>query len=221
MENLQTKKPFFVGLTGSIGSGKTQVAEQLKELGCACIDADQLARDVVAPGAPTLELLRQEFGPDIFNSDLSLNRSALGKIVFNCASKKQKLESILHPLIRARFLEHYQQFLQNPPANGIVICVIPLLFEARAASSQPVYTEITYTITVSADQEIIVDRIMQRDNCSQELAQKKLSSQMPQAEKEKHADYILYNNASLAELQEKVRKLYQKLLRLSEGSVKA
>ena len=118
-----------VGLTGGVASGKSTVAAILTELGAVVVDADQLARDVVAPGSPGLAAVVEEFGPDVLTEDGALDRPALGAVVFADETARRRLEAILHPLIRARGAE----IEAGTPAGTVVVHDIPLLVETGQA----------------------------------------------------------------------------------------
>ncbi len=195
----------LIGLTGSIGTGKSAAANIFASLGARIIDADILAREVVAPGTPGLKEVEAAFGPAIIRSDGTLDRGALGIIIFNDAAARKRLESILHPKIRKRFLETITTISLD---KMLVIYVVPLLFE-----SQNLYEELEKIIVVSASPTVALARIMKRDNCSEALARKKLQSQMPIAEKEKRADIIIWNEGTEEELRQRVAEVFHSLTR--------
>ena len=193
-----------IGLTGSIGSGKSEAAQAFSVLGAAIIDADLLAREVVAPGTPGLTQVRKEFGDAFIDHTGALKRKALGKLVFSDPSARAKLEDILHPLIRALYLERLETARRsNPP---LIVYVVPLLFESRFA-----YPELDAIVVVSASEPTCIARIVQRDGCTQDEAVLRYRSQMPMERKVKQSDYVLRNDGSREELATQVANLFQKL----------
>jgi len=196
-------------VTGSIGSGKSQVASILESLGALIIDADQLAREVVAPGSEALEAVVKEFGPSILSPKATLDRKRLGEMVFADPLKRAKLEGILHPAIRALF-EKRLRALEANPANKLrlVFYVVPLLFESKLS-----YPKFEKIIVVSAPREVCIERIVKRDNSSRELAAKKYAAQISIEEKEKRADIVIKNDCDQATLEERTKALYETLSR--------
>ena len=121
-------RPLRVGLTGGIASGKSTVAEMLRQLGAVVIDTDQIAREVVQPGSPALQSLRERYGESILDDDGSLRREQLGEIVFASPAEKEWLEQLLHPLIKARADELAQQASEQ--GTAVVVFDVPLLLES-------------------------------------------------------------------------------------------
>ncbi len=203
-------KPYLLAaLTGSIGSGKSAAADIFASLGAKIIDADVLAREVVAPGEPALTDIVKTFGSDILGSDGTLNRKTLGQIVFADPAARSKLEQIVHPRIRELFEKKKSEFEKTALPNPVLLYVIPLLFESKNS-----YPEFEKIIVVSAPREECIRRILKRDDCSRELAERKLDSQIPIEEKVKRADYVIYNHGTLAELRGSVSSIYEQLLKL-------
>jgi dephospho-CoA kinase len=173
-----------VGLTGSIAVGKSFVLRTLAELGCHVIDADRIAREVVAPGTPGLQLVTEVFGSQMLRPDGALDRSKLGALVFSDAGKRAHLNSILHPLIIAAQDERIREIESQDP-NGIVIIDAALMIESGG------YRRLDKLIVVHCRPEIQLQRLMTRDNLSPETAQQRIAAQMPQEEKIKYADYLI------------------------------
>ena len=194
----------IVGLTGSIGSGKSEACKFFHVLGAEIIDADLLAREVVAPGTAGLEEIKQAFGPEVIYGDGTLDRRILGKVVFTDPAKKKELEAILHPKIRSLFLSRLSDTATKQ--GGIIIYAVPLLFE-----SGYLYSELSKIIVVIADKENCLKRVIGRDKLSLLEAEKRFNSQMPPEEKAKKADYIIENNGTREQLLEKVAEVYEKL----------
>jgi dephospho-CoA kinase len=197
-----------VGLTGSIAVGKSHVLDVLKELGCHVIDADQIARDVVAPGTPGLNSVSEEFGPDVLNDDGVLDRKRLGEIVFGDEDKRKKLNSILHPIIIAAQDEMIRELEAKDP-NGIVIIDAALMIESGG------YKRLDKLIVVYCEPEIQLQRLMKRDGLSREAALSRIASQMAQQEKIKYADFLIDTSGDFAGTRAQVEALFDQLRRAS------
>ncbi len=178
---------YIVGLTGGIASGKSTVAAHWASLGGYEIDADQLARQVVAPGTAGAAAIRAKFGDDIFELDGSLNRAKLGSIVFADASRRQALEAIVHPLVKAAA----QKMVAAQPENSIVIYNVPLLVEAS------VDLPFDKVITVEAPVEKQIERLIQNRGMTKQEAEARIASQASPAQRANAADIILNSNQSL------------------------
>ena len=173
-----------VGLTGSIAVGKSFVLDILRELGARTIDADAVAREVVEPGTLGLKAVVEEFGNQILNPDGSLNRAALGSIVFADDAKRQMLNSILHPFIIARQDEIMRQW-ENETPQAIAVIDAALMIESGG------YKRLDRLIVVHCQPQIQLERLMKRDDISHEEAERRIKAQMPQEEKKIHADYLI------------------------------
>jgi dephospho-CoA kinase len=189
-----------------IGSGKSAVAEKFQQLGALIIDADILARQAVLPGSTTLRVVLQTFGEQFLSADGSLDRKALGALVFSDIEKRKALEAIVHPRVRELWIEALEQALQGRPKPKLVIYVVPLLFESGASPPG-----VDQTLLVCAPRQQCLERIMQRDNCNQALAAAKYDAQMPESQKRAQADYVLENDTSIEELHSKVQTLWLRL----------
>lgn len=201
--NTSTLPPYGVALTGSIGTGKSAVAEIFTELGAHVIDADELARDVVKPASAGLTQIKELFGELYIREDGTLDRKKLGELIFQDPLAKRQLESILHPLIRERALQEFR----NRPKEKLFIYVVPLLFES---GSRPDF--IKDVVTVTAPQHVAIDRIVARDGCTKELAEKKWNSQLLQDTKALLSDYVIDNSGSLEDLRNKTATVYRSLI---------
>jgi dephospho-CoA kinase len=173
-----------VGLTGSIGVGKSFVVSIFAELGCHVLDADLTAREVVMPGTPGLNALTESFGKDILNTDGTLDRKRLGALIFADQDQRQRLNHILHPFIIARQDEILREWEAQDPA-GIGIVDAALMIESGG------YKRFDKLIVVHCRPEAQLERLMLRDKLSYEEAQRRIASQMPQEEKQKFADYLI------------------------------
>jgi dephospho-CoA kinase len=194
---------YGVALTGSIGTGKSTVADIFAELGAHIIDADKLAREVVEPSSPGLTKIKETFGDHFIRKDGTLDRKKLGEVVFQDPFQKKQLENILHPLIRSRALEEFQ----NRPKDKLFIYVVPLLFES---GSKPEF--IKNIVTVTAPQHTAIERIMTRDGCTRRLAEKKWLSQLSQETKVLLSDHVIENSGNLEDLRMKIVSVYKSLL---------
>lgn len=184
-----------VALTGGIGSGKSLVGEILEELGALVIDSDQLAREVIERGSPGYEEVVTAFGDSIL-SEGQIDRSKLAAVVFNESDLRKKLESIIHPLVR----EAAEKLARKLPSGAILINQIPLLVESDGAK------RFDYVVTVSADEEIRRERLRLRGLKDYEITQR-MAAQVSDSEREKIADYIIRNDASIDELTRAVEEL--------------
>jgi len=196
----------IVVLTGALGSGKSTVAELFARHGAHIIDADVLARRVVDPGSLGLKAVIAKFGTKFLLPDGSLDRKALGKLVFTDPSARKELEDILHPLIRKLHADEVARIKYKTTGNQIALCVIPLFFESRNH-----YSEVDNVIVVSAPRESSIERVMKRDNCTRDLAEKKYDSQLPLHLKEKRADFVIKNDSDLESLKAQAEAVYKKI----------
>ncbi|MBE5761622.1 MAG: dephospho-CoA kinase [Clostridiales bacterium] len=191
-----------IGLTGTIGSGKSTVSGYLRSLGAVIVDADEISRSLTAPGGRALIKIRESFGDKVFSGD-ALDRKALAGEVFSDKEKLQKLNSILHPLI------FEQMFLEiNEAVNGgakHVIADVPLLFETGFEKH---CDEIWLVYT---DEKTQLERIVKRDNCTEEAAKARIANQMPVSEKMKKSDRLIDNSGDLDSLFKQVENLWQSI----------
>jgi dephospho-CoA kinase len=197
-----------VGLTGSIAVGKSFVTSIFSGLGCHTLDADQTAREVVLPGSPGLAAVAGEFGPDVLNPDGTLNRKHLGEIIFGNEEKRQILNRILHPFIIARQDEIMRAWEQEDP-NGIGIIDAALMIESGG------YRRFDKLIVVHCRPEVQLERLMLRSGLSRDEAQARIDSQMPQAEKQKYADYLIDTSDGFEITQKRTLEVHNDLLRLA------
>ncbi len=191
-----------IGLTGGIASGKTLVARILESLGAVIVDADQLAREVVAPDEPAYHAIVEEFGEGIINSDRTLDRKALGKIIFADPSARHRLERITHPAI-ARRAEQKLAFLRKSGAT-VVVYVAPLLIEAGVVS------RVDEVWVVYLDEETQVARLMRRDGIDRTEALLRIAAQMPMAEKCTFGKVVIDNRGTPEETERLVREAWEK-----------
>lgn len=193
-----------IGLTGGIGCGKTTVANLFEALSVPVVDADQIARHLVAQGQPALARIEQEFGADILAEDGSLNRQKLKKIIFSDAGRKQKLESILHPLV----YQAIEKALTQIDAPYCLIA-IPLLFETRMTFL------VGRVLVVDCPVETQIERVQKRDRLPAETIRSIIASQVSRAFRRAHADDLIDNSETAISLAEQVKKLHNLYLSLS------
>jgi len=197
-----------VGLTGSIGVGKSFVGSVFVELGCRLLDADDTAREVVLPGTEGLKAIVNEFGPDVLQSDGALDRKALASIVFANEEKRQLLNAILHPRIIERQDEILHGWELDDP-DGITIVDAALMIESGG------YKRFDKLIVVHCRPEVQLERLMLRDGLSLHEAQERINSQMPQSEKQKYADYLIDTSDGFELTRQRTREVYNQLSRIA------
>jgi dephospho-CoA kinase len=199
-------KPWILGLTGGIGSGKSAVAQHFIDLGVHLVDADHAARWVVEPGKPALSTIVEHFGPAVLQADGQLDRTALRNRIFADAAERRWLEALLHPLIGQEIAQHLAR-AESPYA----ILVSPLLVESgQHKLAQRI-------LVVDAPEQLQVQRTMARDQSSSEQVQAILKAQASREERLRHADDVLLNDQDLSWLQAEVERLHSFYLTLRGG----
>ncbi|MBT6614406.1 MAG: dephospho-CoA kinase, partial [Deltaproteobacteria bacterium] len=197
----------LLGVTGSIATGKSTVASILEEMGAPIIDFDVLARVVVEPEKPAWNDIVAFFGEQILLEDRNLNRKAMSDIVFKDLEKRKKLESFIHPRIQEEFIKQLLELTAKDP-NAIIQVVIPLLIET---GMQYLFHKL---LVVATSKETQIKRLAARDQISDDEALNILSSQIPIDEKAGYGDYVINNEASLAETRKQVEELWEELKNL-------
>ena len=187
----------IVGLTGGIGSGKSEVSRRFENLGIDVIDSDVIARDVVSTGKPALNKVAEHFGQQILNTDKTLNRGKLRELIFNNQSEKKWLEDLLHPLVRTEIISQL-----NKSKSAYQILSSPLLLET---SQQDIVDRI---LVVDADESLQISRAMQRDANNPDQIKKIMSTQMDRSKRCAKADDIISNHGDLDELDTQVKQLH-------------
>jgi dephospho-CoA kinase len=196
-----------VGLTGSIGVGKSFVAGVLAELGAHVLDADRTAREVVEPGSPGLRAVVEHFGQEVIREDGTLDRELLGAAIFGDERKRARLNSILHPYIIARqdgFLRAWET--EDPKGIGIVDAA--LMIESGG------YRRFDKLIVVHCAADKQLQRVMSRNNLSREEAEKRIQAQMPQEEKKQFADYLIDTSEGFDVTRKRATEIYRELCKL-------
>ncbi|QGU00178.1 Dephospho-CoA kinase [Candidatus Syntrophocurvum alkaliphilum] len=195
----------IIGLTGGIASGKSTVANALKDLGAIIIEADKLAHQIIEPDKPAYEEIIKTFGQEILNDDLTINRDELGKLVFNNPEKLEKLNNITHPRVIESFKNQIQAINKSQP-NAVVVFEIPLLYEINI---QHICDEVW---VVWIDRETQIERLKLRDGFTEEEAIKRIDSQMSLDEKAKRANRVIDNRKGKEETIRIATKYYNEIL---------
>lgn len=191
------------GLTGGIGSGKSTAAALFRERGVPMVDADELAREAVAPGSAGLAEVVAAFGPQILGPDGSLDRKRLGAVVFADAEARRRLNAITHPIVRRLSQERFRALDEQ----GVTLAGydVPLLFEVGLdAVLRPV-------VVVAVSEEAQLERLVARDGSSEAAARERIASQLPLAQKRQRADYVLDNDGPPEALAAQIDALLGKL----------
>uniref|UniRef100_A0A674GZQ1 Dephospho-CoA kinase domain-containing protein n=2 Tax=Taeniopygia guttata TaxID=59729 RepID=A0A674GZQ1_TAEGU len=199
-----TSTMFLVGLSGGIASGKSTVVAVLRELGCAVIDADVIARQVVQPHSKAHQQILQHFGPEILLENGEINREALGSIIFSQPEKRRLLNSITHPEILKEMLKQVLKYFVL--GYRYVILDIPLLFETRGLTRF-----MKYTVLVYCDPPAQLARLMKRSGLGAAEAEARISCQLPLEEKLRWATHVIDNSGDWESTRRQVLQLHTRL----------
>lgn len=192
-----------VGLTGGIASGKSTVAQLFHALGIPIVDADHIAREVVAPGTDGLRDIVATFGSDVLAEDGSLDRPALGEKVFADSEARAKLNTITHPRIAALSAERIRALQQSGAPY--------LLYEAALLVEGGLHRQLAALVVVAAEPETQLQRIMARDGLSRGRARERIDAQLPLARKLEVADYVIHNDGDLEQTRSRVEEVHRAL----------
>lgn len=195
-----------VGLTGGIGSGKSEVSRRLAARGAVVIDSDAIAREVVEPGTAGLAAVVEEFGPRVLTADGRLDREGLAAIVFGDDAARARLNAIVHPLVGAEAA----RLLADVPPDAVVVHDVPLLVEVGMAGS------FDLVVVVAASPETQLQRLVDRRGMSEADARARIAAQLPLDAKVAVADVVIANDGDLASLDAQVAALWERLLRAGE-----
>ena len=187
-----------VGLTGGVASGKSTVAGMLAELGAVVIDADVLAREVVARGTPGLAAVVEEFGPELLGPDGELDRAAMGRLVFSDPAARRRLEAIIHPLVFERIVELEEQ----APAGAVVVHDIPLLAEGGRAG------DFAAVLVVDAPHEVQVSRMTNDRGWTVEEAESRIGAQASREDRLAIASHVIENTGTHEDLRRRVAEVF-------------
>lgn len=190
-----------VGLTGGVASGKSTVSAIFRELGAVVVDADVLSREVVAAGTPGLAAVVAEFGPEVLTADGTLDRAALGALVFTDAARRAALEAIVHPLVRARGAD--LEAAAGP--EDVVVHDIPLLVETGQAD------RFDAVVVVDVPEELQVERMVRDRGWSRADAEARIAAQASREQRLAIATYVVENTGTLDELREQVTEVWRAL----------
>ncbi|WP_431677995.1 dephospho-CoA kinase [Kitasatospora sp. KL5] len=190
-----------IGLTGGIGAGKSEVSRQLAALGAVIVDSDLIAREVVAPGTDGLRAVAAEFGPGVLQADGSLDRPALGRLVFGDPDRLAALNAIVHPLVRARSAE--LEAAAGP--DDIVVHDVPLLAENGLA---PLYEKV---VVVDVPDDVRLERLVQLRGMAEDEAKARMAAQATREERLAVADIVIDNSGSLDALTTRVHEVWEQL----------
>jgi len=199
-------KPWILGLTGGIGSGKSAAAQRFVDLGVHLVDADQAARWVVEPGRPALASIVERFGPSVLLDDGQLDRAALRQVIFASPMHRQWLEALLHPLIGQEIFGYLAK-AESPYA----VYVSPLLIESGQ------YRKTQRVLVIDTPRELQVQRTLLRDSSSAEQVEAILQAQLAREERLRHADDVVVNDRDLPWLHEQIDRLHHFYLTLKGG----
>jgi dephospho-CoA kinase len=192
-----------VALTGGIATGKSHVRAQFEHLGVPTIDADTLARDVVAAGTPGLEAVISRFGQDVLDDTGALDRRKLGAIVFSDPVARRDLEEIIHPAVRQAIDSWFDSLGDRPP--GFAIADIPLLYETGR------HRDFDAVVVTACEPVTQLSRVIARDGISEAEARARIAAQLPIGEKARRADYVITTDGSSEETNRQVRDVAKQL----------
>lgn len=178
-----------IGITGGIASGKSTASNMVREMGFTVIDADYASRVVVEPGQKAYGEIIDQFGESILHEDGTLNREKLGAIIFTDEEKRKQLNQIVHPAVRTYMNEEREAAFER--GEKIVFLDIPLLFESKLTHM------VDKTVLIYVDQDVQLQRLMARNNLTEEQAKARINSQMPLSEKKALADEVIDNNMDI------------------------
>jgi dephospho-CoA kinase len=188
-----------VGLTGGIGSGKSEVARLLAARGALVVDSDRLAREVVAPGTPGLAAVIEAFGPEFLDPRGALDRAGLAALVFADPQARERLNAIVHPLVGAAAAER----IAHAPEDAVVVHDVPLLVETGMTALFDV------VVVVDTDRETQLERLVAQRGMSRQDAEARIDAQATREERLAAANHVIRNDGSLQELAEQVTWLWQ------------
>lgn len=190
-----------VGLTGGIGSGKSEVSRLLSGHGAVVIDADQIAREVVEPGTPALEEIVAEFGTGVLTPEGALDRPKLGEIVFADEERLERLNGIVHP----RVGERTEELMAQAPPGAIVVYDVPLLVENEMQAMYDV------VVVVDAPEDAQIRRVMSNRDMPEEQARARVRAQATREQRRAVADIVVDNSGGLDELRRRVAEVWEEL----------
>ncbi|MBS0338634.1 MAG: dephospho-CoA kinase [Proteobacteria bacterium] len=204
---------YVIGLTGGIGSGKSAAADLFASLGAAVVDTDAIAHELTRPGGAAIARVRELFGDGAIAPDGSMDRRKVRDLVFTDPSAKQKLEAILHPMIRS---ESQRRISEGAARAPYVVHVVPLLVESPDYRSR-----VQRVLVVDCDEAVQVERVRRRSGLSEDEVRRIIAAQVPRATRLAAADDVIDNSGPLADLEPRVRALHERYLALAREAATA
>jgi dephospho-CoA kinase len=193
-----------VALTGGIATGKSHVRAQFEQLGVPTVDADKLARDVVAPGTPGFDAVVARFGRGVLDASGALDRRKLASLVFANSQARHDLEQIVHPAVRRAIDEWFGSLRERPP--GLAIADIPLLYETGREG------DFETVVVTACTPEAQIERIMSRDGLTDFEARARIAAQLPIDEKVRRANYVIRTDGTVDDTNGQVREVFGRLV---------
>jgi len=203
----KTYRTLAVGVTGGIGSGKSEVCRIFEELGARAFSADDLALDIMETNTDAKKSLVRAFGENIYTAEGKLDRARLAEIIFHVAALRRKANAIVHPYVLRRMREVIQQE-RSLRLNGILVFEAALIYESGADAL------LDYVIVVDGDKQTRLRRVMQRDGTSQEEVLLRMKAQLPEAQKVRKADFVINNNGDFQSLKTSVEFFYKLFMKI-------
>lgn len=207
-------RPGLVGLTGGIGSGKSSAAKCFTGLGVKVFDADQITRDLMAPGQPVFEKVIEHFGKDMLTASGLLDRQKLRRYVFSSPSEREQLENLVHPSVYRTLVEQTAEFTNE----AYVVWMLPLLLETRSRMDS-IETAVDRILVIDCPEDLQIERALTRDTAERNEIERIMQSQISRSERLKQADDVINNEGSPAQLCAAVKKLHQCYQKLFSGMV--
>lgn len=195
------RRKHVIGLTGNIATGKSTVVRLLQELGAEALDGDAIAHQLMGPGSPLADEIRAAFGAQAINSDGSINRPELGKVVFSDPAMLQRLEEIVWPPVLAK----KRDAINEPGPDVLILDAIKLFESGMAEDCDEVWV-------VTSPRESQIERIIARNNVDRTEAERRIDAQPPQEEKVAKADLVIDNSTSFDELKQQVQRAWERLI---------
>ncbi|MDO8587254.1 MAG: dephospho-CoA kinase [Armatimonadota bacterium] len=199
-----------IGVTGGIATGKTTVARMFEHFGAECVDADEVAREVLSAGSEAAEEVRVVFGPKVMDSQGAIDRAKLANIIFADSDARERLNRITHPRIIKILNDKIRAFRDKAGPNDVLALEIPLLVEANLTGI------VDKVIVVTAEQETQKNRLQKRSALTAEQAERRIGSQMPACRKADYADWTISGEGPLSETESQVRAVWEQIAQTSE-----
>jgi dephospho-CoA kinase len=208
MKKKDSLEPLAIGVTGGIGSGKTEVCKILGSLGATVLSADAIAKELIDMNTEIKKRLQRTFGNGMFNADGTLNRKQMAKLVFTDDSMKDKLDDIVHPFV-LEYLEKKIKDLKRTGGGSLIVVEAALIYEARAEKM------FDYVVAVYAETEETIERVMKRDQTTRPEVLQRMNAQIPIQDKAARADFTIRNSGNVSLLEKNCKFLYNLLMKMS------